>query len=268
MEARDFLFRMTFLENKKYADVLMDNSAVLQNVEASHFYNLPDGTPLDQIIQLPGRAGILTRAPFLGTGTETTSPIRRGAFIRRQILCDTLSSPDPDKLPDRSLSAPVADPTQAQTTRERYAAKTASNECMQCHSKINSLGFAFEDFDSLGRNRSTLGEPVFQVNGDSVTLVKMLPVNASVASIDINNGDNIPVNGGIQLMNTLAASEKANTCFVRQVYRYTGGRIEDGGDDCQMKAMYDEMGKDGGSIMGLLKALPRQPNFRLRKVGI
>lgn len=265
LEAKDFVFRLTFLENKKYTDILTDDSAVLVHKSARNYYHMPESTPLDQVVRLPNRAGILTRVPFLTTGSETSSPILRGVFIRRQILCDNLPSPDPDALPDRSLSAVLQDPNMS--TRERYAAKTEGQACMGCHSQINPLGFAMEDFDSLGRNRSQLFEPVFQVNGDQVTLVNKLAVNASVSSLELTPGDNLAVNGGIAFSHALAASEKVNTCFVRQVYRYTMGKMESAGDDCQMKSMFESMNQSGGSIMALLKAMPKHPNFKLKKVG-
>ncbi|MBU6174116.1 MAG: DUF1588 domain-containing protein [Planctomycetes bacterium] len=39
------------------------------------------------------------------------------------------------------------------TTRERVALQTSPENCQACHSKINSLGFALENYDAVGRFR-------------------------------------------------------------------------------------------------------------------
>lgn len=262
-ESRDFLYRLTFDERKKFADLLTDNTAVIQNQVAMNYYLLPTATPA--VITLPNRAGILTRAGFLTTGVETTNPFLRGAFLRRNLLCDDLPSPDPDNLPDRSLASASVDLTKS--ARERYTEKTNSPTCMSCHSQINGLGFAMEDFDSLGRNRSATFEPVISVEGGVAKLLSKVPVNAQVTNISFTPNDNINVNGGIQLSQALAASEKANTCFVRQAYRFTNGRMEATGDQCQLLSMYEEMNKPGGSIMGLFKAMVMHPHFKLKNRG-
>lgn len=263
-ESNDFMFRLTFMENKKFSDLLTDDSAVLISQVASNYYQM--GTvALDQQVRLPNRAGILTRAPFLTTGTDSTSPILRGAFIRRNLLCDNLPSPDPDALPDRSLESPEMHPDIS--TRDRYAAKTSGSSCIGCHSQINPLGFAFEDFDSLGRNRAALFEPVFKMVGDKVTLLNQIPVNARVNSLNFTNGDGLSVNGGVQLSHALAESEKANTCFVRQIFRYTASRMESEGDNCMMQKMYSEMNTANKGISGLIRSIPFHPHFKIRNKG-
>lgn len=264
-EAEDFVFRLTFIENKTFKDLLTDNSALLITDVARNYYQMPSTTPLDQLVTLPGRSGLLTRSPFLTTGTESTNPILRGVQIRRNILCDNLPSPNPDVLPERALDSPEVSPTV--TTRERYHAKTSGVSCMGCHSQINALGFAFEDFDSLGRNRGHLFEPIFKLEGSTVKLIASLPVNAKVDSLNITPNDGLKANGGIELSRILSESEKANTCFVRKVYRFTTSRMEQPGDDCMMDKMYSEMKKSGGSILSLMRALPMHPNFKLRNVG-
>lgn len=262
-ENRDFLYRLTFDEKKKFSDLLTDNTSVIQTQVAQNYYLLPTSGPT--IIQLPNRAGILTRAGVLTTGVETTNPFLRGAFIRRNLLCDELPSPDPDNLPDRSLAATPIDLTKS--ARERYTEKTNDASCMSCHSQINGLGFALEDFDSLGRNRSNLFEPVITVENGTAKLVNKVPINARVDNIGFSPNDGITVNGGIELSQALAGSEKANTCFVRQAYRFSSGWMETANDQCQLLSMYEEMNKPGGSIMGMFRAMVMHPHFKLKNRG-
>ncbi|WP_443217356.1 PA14 domain-containing protein [Rhodopirellula sp. P2] len=76
-----------------------------------------------------------------------TSPIHRGVFLIRHVMGRTLRPPNeafsplsPDLHPDL-------------TTRERVALQTSPESCQICHSRINPLGFALEQFDAVGRFR-------------------------------------------------------------------------------------------------------------------
>ena len=47
------------------------------------------------------------------------------------------------------------------TTRERVSLQTKPQACQTCHATINPLGFAFENFDAVGRYRTTeQGKPI------------------------------------------------------------------------------------------------------------
>ena len=96
------------------------------------------------------RFGVLSH-PYLMSGLsyhDTTSPIHRGVFLIRYILGRTLRPPNeaftplsPDLHPDL-------------TTRERVSLQTSPESCQVCHSKINGLGFALENFDAVGKFRN------------------------------------------------------------------------------------------------------------------
>jgi hypothetical protein len=267
-EIYNFTTRLTWFENKKFSDFLTDDSSVL-NGGLPTYYGVP---AVAGITHLKDRAGYLTRAGFLLTGDEDTHPILRGAFIRRNILCDELPSPNPDALPDRALSPPEANPEW--TTRERYANKTASTTCMGCHSQINSLAFAMEDFDSLGRNRHNVFEPVFKTavspsGAVSVSIVGKPTNNSSVSGVNFSFNEVIPqINGGIELSQQLAKSPKANMCFARQVFRHTFGRKETSADACMLQDMYANSTASDGSMKRMITNIPLSKHFKLRKLGM
>ena len=109
------------------------------------------------------RAGLLQRAALLVSSLETTNPFHRGAFLRRQLLCDPLPQPDPNSCrPDRSIRRRPArprPPASASPARPRAAL------CQPCHRQFNDLGFVLEAFDALGRLRTT--EKVFDEQNGS-----------------------------------------------------------------------------------------------------
>ncbi len=95
------------------------------------------------------RSGVVTH-PFLMASLahrSASSPIHRGVFLARGILGRTLKSPpDAIELVDASLLPDM-------TTRQRVEEQTKPDSCQNCHRTINSLGFALEHYDAVGRYR-------------------------------------------------------------------------------------------------------------------
>lgn len=267
LETQTFTNLLTWYQDKKFSHFLTDPTTVYGGSLAK-FYGVPHVSGLTQHAD---RAGYLTRAAFLLTGDHDTHPFLRGAFIRRQILCDQLPSPNPDALPDRALASPEANPLW--TNRERYHHKTADVSCTGCHNMINPLAFAMEDFDSLARNRKNMFEPVFKIEAkpDGSTDVSIIgkPINNSaVTNLSLGSNEIIPmVNGGIELSQALAKSSKANMCFARQIFRHTFGRFETNEDACMLQSMYSNGTAADGSIKKMITNAPLAKHFRLKKIG-
>jgi hypothetical protein len=89
--------------------------------------------------------------PLLLSGlayTDVGSPIHRGVLISRNILGRAL------KPPPEAVTPLAADLHPSLTTRERVTLQTKAQACAACHTMINSLGFALENYDAVGRFRS------------------------------------------------------------------------------------------------------------------
>src|SRR5690606_28599470 len=97
------------------------------------------------------RKGLLTRAALLMHDTTYSRPIMRGVHARKQFLCETIPMPNPDAVDPADLV--VTPPVAGSSTREQVTAKTSAQDCRSCHSLINPIGFAFENYDSVGRFR-------------------------------------------------------------------------------------------------------------------
>lgn len=275
-EVREMIFRNIWVENGKFTSLMTDKKFYGNRLtryygwgsdwrqagfagEDERIASLGEGYH-----QHRDRMGLLTRAAFLISNTHVTNPILRGTFIRRRILCDDLPSPNVDQLPDRALEAPEFQPDM--TTRDRFAEKTKSDVCMSCHTLINPLGFALEDYDAVGRTRSR--ENIYSLNSmNQVATVGSPAVSATVGSLELSPRDGIPANGGIDLSMKLAQSTKAQVCFARHAFRYTFGRRETIGDGCMVKNMHEKLEGNGGSIREMFLNTALHPHFRLRKVG-
>lgn len=103
------------------------------------------------------RGGVLTQASILTatSNPDRTSPVKRGKWILEQIL-GTPPPPAPEDVP--SLEG------QKQLTgnlRQRLEQHRENPACASCHNRMDPLGFAFEKFDAIGRNRSMdEGKPI------------------------------------------------------------------------------------------------------------
>lgn len=103
------------------------------------------------------RHGLLTH-PYLMSGLayhDSTSPIHRGVFLIRYMLGRTL------RPPNEAFTPLSPDLHPELTTRQRVSLQTSPESCQVCHSKINALGFALENYDAVGRFRETeRGQPI------------------------------------------------------------------------------------------------------------
>jgi len=97
------------------------------------------------------QGGVITTAAVLTmtSGPDETKPITRGAWIAG-VIFNAPPEPPPADVP------PLAKPKQAdknRTIRERFAAHRERADCAGCHTKLDPLGFALENFDPVGRWR-------------------------------------------------------------------------------------------------------------------
>ncbi|MDQ6677686.1 MAG: DUF1592 domain-containing protein, partial [Acidobacteriota bacterium] len=112
-------------------------------------------------IELPAdshRGGLLGMSAILAVSSHPhrTSPVLRGKWILDSIL----GTPPPPPPPD----VPVLEESKGatpHTIRELLTQHRANPVCASCHSRIDPLGFALENYDALGRWRSEeSGKPV------------------------------------------------------------------------------------------------------------
>ncbi|QDU99108.1 DUF1588 domain-containing protein [Lignipirellula cremea] len=98
----------------------------------------------------PRYGGVITNAAMLSmtSGTRRTHPIARGAWVIEVILNDPPNPPPNDIPPLREVES-----SKPLTVRERFAIHRSNPSCAGCHSQLDPLGFALENFDITGRWR-------------------------------------------------------------------------------------------------------------------
>lgn len=191
-------------------------------------------------------AGILGHGSVLATQAhaDQSSPIRRGLFVRRRLLCQDLPPAPPN-----AGGVPDVDP--AATTRERFRQHTDDAFCYACHRYIDDVGFGFEGFDAIGRARaSENGQPIDD-RGD------MNDVEG------LGTETRAPYQGLPALAAILADSHAARQCFVTQVRRFALGAGE--GSPCDAEPLTAAFVASGDDIRELLIAVALDPAFTLRQ---
>jgi mono/diheme cytochrome c family protein len=117
----------------------------IPNVEGSDFrrVTLPAGSPRGGLL---GQGSLLTITSY----ANRTSPVNRGKWVLENLL----SSPPPPPPPDvPALKVDSAASGGLLTMRDAMVQHRENPACASCHSRMDPIGFAMENFDAVGRWR-------------------------------------------------------------------------------------------------------------------
>lgn len=248
-ETRRFVTHVVFDGSHDASDLFGADYTFLDEALAKH-YGIAGVTGAEMRLVKYGdgslRAGVLGHGSVLATTghSDQTSPIRRGLFVRRRLLCQEFAPPPPN-----AGGVPAVDPNA--TTRQRFAQHTANPFCKSCHQYIDDVGFGFERFDTVGRMRDKEGDKPVDAQGD------MNDVEG------FGKGTHAPFSNLAELGRTLAASDAAKTCVARQAWRFARGRLDD--DICQIAPVKQRFLEKGGDLRELFIAIAVDPAFVVRK---
>ncbi|HMC61844.1 MAG TPA: DUF1592 domain-containing protein [Candidatus Solibacter sp.] len=164
METRLF-FDNALRENRPLADFL-DARYTFLNERLARFYGIPDikGPDFRKVdLTTDQRGGILSQASVL---TVSSYPTRTSVVIRgKYILNNILGSPPPPPPAD----VPLLDESTVGTAaslRQQMEKHRDNAVCAGCHSKMDPLGFALENYDGIGKWRTMDGK--FPVDSSGV----------------------------------------------------------------------------------------------------
>jgi hypothetical protein len=131
------------------------------------------------------------------------------------------------------------------TRRERSAILQKTMPCGGCHTQIDPIGLAFDDFDALGKKLSG----AIDTSGE----IKLAG--------DIQGA----FHGSAELAAELADSDQAQQCVGRQWFRYAFGRNEAPADACTYADVATDLGKSGGDLASMFASVALSDGFRYRK---
>ncbi len=190
------------------------------------------------------RAGLLTQTGFLASHAymRIDSPIHRGVFMIRKVLCLPLA--DPPGNADLNLPPIMGD---IKTTRQQVTVHTSPPACFGCHARINAMGFAFQNYDAVGQYR---------------TMDNGVAIDAS-GTISLG-GKNHTFSNAIDFAKIVAQSDEARSCYARNWMRYAYQRADGAEDGCDIDAMTTKLAKADYPVKEMIGDLTQNSSFRYR----
>ncbi|WP_315851405.1 DUF1592 domain-containing protein [Rhodopirellula sp. MGV] len=247
-EVRSLLWRETLTF---FAGAMRDNLPVTSLLDADFTYlNEPlakfygiggiEGNEFRKV-SLAGtpRGGLLTHGSVLAVTSNPTrtSPVKRGKWILENLL-NTPPPPPPADVPELERGQ------LAGTLRERLEQHRANPACATCHNMMDPLGFALENFDAVGRWRTSDGVD---------------PIDASGA---FPNGTTF--NGVDELRQLLSTERKED--FIRALAEkmliYAIGRGTEYYDKCAIDQIVDDCHAGGDRFAYLIVAIIESDPFQ------
>jgi hypothetical protein len=241
------LFLGALYDENRGLRALLTSPEAFVDAKLAPLFGLPGsfGTDFQRVdLTAQPRRGILTHPGFLAlfAGEQQPDPIHRGVFINQQVLCVELSPP--------MANVPPLPGEQPNTTnRQRIEALTGKGTCGQaCHATlINPLGYAFENFDSVGKYRTTDGG-----------------LNVDATGTYVLDGQERSFQGALELVELIAGSQAAHRCYARHWLYYLSGRLPDAGDAATLDQLAMRASAENISTKDLVRALVQSDSFLTR----
>jgi hypothetical protein len=250
-EAAKFFDYITFDMKGTFQDLITKPVAFVDK-DLAPIYGMTSTSTTLQMVNLDAtqRAGVFTHAGFLASYSSynRTSPILRGAFLEKQVLCRQIPAPPPDAA-GTALPPASAD---LNTNRKQVAAQTevAGTSCAGCHAPVvNPPGFTLESYDSIGQWQTTE-----KATGAAID---------STADVAIG-GQTVHVTGPVDLMTKIAASPEAQNCYAQRLVTFAYERELTNQDVCTVQQLAGKMTTSGYNIISLLTDLTQTQSFRYR----
>jgi len=150
-------------EDRSITDILTANYTFLNERVARH-YGIPNvyGSHFRRVSYPAGseRAGLLGQGSLLTVTSyaDRTSVVIRGKFILENIL-GTPPPPPPANVP------PLENTKVEGSLRQRMEMHRKNPVCANCHAQLDPMGFAFENFNGVGRWRTEDGKATIDSTG-------------------------------------------------------------------------------------------------------
>jgi hypothetical protein len=244
METRLF-FQSVVRDNRPLSDFI-DAPYTFLNGRLARFYGIEgvEGPDFRRVeLATSQRSGVLTQASVLTVSSypTRTSVVLRGKYVLENILNSPPPPPPPDvpALDDASVGV-------AHSLREQMERHRADSLCASCHTKMDPLGFALENYDAIGRWRTEDGKVSLDVSG-------ALPSGKKFS-------------GPVELKTLLKESMPAFTRgLAEKMLTYATGRGVESYDRLVVRDLVQQTTADGYRIQALINGIVKSVPFQQRR---
>jgi mono/diheme cytochrome c family protein len=243
----ELLFGSVLHENRSVLDLLTADYTFVNERLAKH-YGIPNVYGPDfRRVEIPNqnRRGLLGEGSFLllTSYSTRTSPVLRGKWILENIL----ASPPPPPPPDVPALKTENTGGEALSIREAMERHRANPVCASCHARMDPLGFAFENFDAVGR---------WQTQADSGDLIDSSGI--------LPDGTRIEGPAGLRTVLVRHPKQFAGTVTEKLLTYATGRTLQYFDQPAIRKIVRDSAGSNytlSSLILGVVNSTP----FQMRK---
>jgi hypothetical protein len=190
------------------------------------------------------RGGLLTQASVLTVSSypNRTSPVIRGKWVLENLL-NTPPPPPPPNVPSLDESAIGT----KGSLRQQFEQHRANAICASCHNRMDALGFALENYDSIGRWRDRDGN---------------FPIDASGT---LPSGQSF--NGPAELKAVLKSEEAQafRLALADRMLTFALGRGLERFDRLTLKDIAARVRKRGDTLMALVEEIANSLPFQKRR---
>ena len=231
-------------EDRGVGELLTANYTYVNERLARH-YQIPNvyGSHFRRVAVTDGkRGGLLGQGSILTVTSypNRTSPVLRG----RWLLDNILGAPPPPPPPDvPSLKEGSAD-GRPRSIREQMEAHRKNPACAVCHVRMDPLGFSMENFDALGKWR---------------TSVDTVPVDASASLPDGTKFEGI---GGLRQLMAAHQDDFART-FTQKLLAFALGRSIEAADQPAIRQITRNAAAGGYRWSSLITGIVRSTPFTM-----
>lgn len=257
------LVKRTVFGGGSYNELLNANYSYMTQQLATHYgLTWPGGSGVQRVDYNAANAerrGLLGHAAILAiqSASEKTHPVKRGLFVRRNLLCQDFPPP-----PVGAELKPQEDPSL--TVRERFEHAHLKGGCESCHQYIDGIGFGLENYNALGLYVTTE-----KTDNGLIKAINSLGYIGSLNSAETYLSESepvVPYHGMDELAGLIAASPNAKACYVRQWYRYARGQLEEVPDSCTLQVFGKTFKESSNaSLLELMIQFTQTKNYILRK---
>lgn len=244
-ESRRFL-QSVLLDDKGTASSLLTANYTFVDAKLAQYYGYP-APPTANFTKVTRPAewgvGLLSQGALLAveSHSKSTSPTKRGYFVRTRLLCHAVPPPPP-------VVGDLPPPTEGETTRQRYETLHAGDPaCKGCHQMFDPIGFGFEHLDATGKYRAKEGK---------------FDIDDSGSITSTSQGD-LPFRGATELATKLASLPEVSSCVASFMAAYAFGVSQENAS-CLVRTATSELQK-GKSLVDFYISLARADHFRLRQ---
>ena len=249
MKSESALLFHSLVQRNASIDRLLDADFTFVNEELANHYRIEavSGSEMREVsLRETPRRGVLGHGSILATTSlpRRTSPVMRGNWI----LTTLLGTPPPPPPPNASEFNERLAENERLSQRQKLELHRTNPNCYACHSQIDPLGFALEEFEWFGRYRP-------ERRGRPVDSVGKLP-------------DGTSFRGLTGLSSTLVSERSSDLAeqLTRKMLAYALGRQLEYYDEATVQELTTELEADGRKLQTLIHAIVRSDSFQKKQL--